>query len=90
MSITITQNKEKDIKIHYGKEVSDTVNTEGFKIYTDYISNLRSEAMYHVLAVDVESIRWRERLRTLDEILDIPNVIIRKSKISQMNEEENG
>ena len=90
MAVTLSQDTNKESKAHYGKLMSDTVATEGFKIYTEYLSNLRAEAMLHILSVDVESVQWRARLRALDEVLGVPDIIIRKARFSQISEDENG
>ena len=75
--------KAQDKRIENSKAIEDLIKTEGWKLISDRISDLRNEAMYHVLSVDVESIKWRARLHCLDEILGIHEEFLLIGKVAK-------
>lgn len=86
----ISFQQQVDNEIDEGKAISEMMKTEGFKLFQNYLSSLRDEATYMVMAVDAGSIRNRERLRTLDEVMSIPHEILKRDALRKQNEDENG
>lgn len=84
MAVVLRQGKQRvDPRLDDGKVMERLLEQPDFKRYVELLCELRSEAMYMVLAVDVESVKNRERLRTVDDIIGLPEKIIRKAKIIQ-------
>lgn len=69
-----------------GKMMTVLLETVEFKRYLEILSSLRQDAMYMVLAVDSESVKHRERLRTLDEVIGIPTDLIKRARQAQEEE----
>lgn len=91
MSVTITQSNKKEDKSLNAGYIQELLKTEGWKIFINEISSMRDEAMYCVLSLDVESVRYRERLKILDKILEIPEILIAESnEIKRQQEDKDG
>ena len=88
MSITLTQNTKKLDRSLWVGDLQLLEKNEAYKELIKRISEKRHEAMYHVLAVDVESKMWRSRLNTFDEVLGILDEIKAESLESKRQQEE--
>lgn len=75
--------KEQDKRLENSKHIEDLLKSEGWKLISNRLSELRDEAKYHVLSVDVESQRWRSRLSSFDEALGIPDEFLLMGKVAK-------
>ena len=82
--ITISESKEKkEDRSLWEKPMKDLLESEGWKLVLERLSMLRAEAVYHIMAVDVESVKWRQRVRAFDEVIEIPDLIMAEAKESK-------
>lgn len=88
MSVTLTQQQKKDDKSLNASYVKEMLKTEGWKLYCKELEGMKQEAMYCVLSLDVESVRYRERLKILDKIQEIPEMLILESEEAKRQQEE--
>lgn len=78
--------KAQDNRIDNSKHIEDLLKSEGWKLIEKRLSDMREEAHYHILSVDVESKWWRSRLHAFDEILGIPQEFLLIGKVAKSEE----
>lgn len=80
--ITFEDKKELPKLFEKAKAMESLLNNPDFKLFLEELFKLRDEAHYMVLSVDVESKQYRARLFALDEIIGLPELIIKQAKIA--------
>lgn len=90
MTMSMSKEKKEDLSISEQAGMMEKLKTfPEFVHYVNIVSKLRDEAHWSVMCADCENAKYRERLRSLDEVIGIPDEIIKRARAfeSQQGEE---
>ena len=81
--------RSQDRRIHDGKAVEEMVQSRGWSLIMDSLTELRGQAHAQVLKIDDDTRRyWRGRMEALDEAIGLANIYIKDKEICEAERKE--